>query len=255
MQVFGDKVEVPVLKALEERPLDLLWREADPVPGGRGTARVAELCGLPVVVKRESRGGWAGALLPDLYLHANPFLAEWELSCHLFALGLYPRPVAQQFVTRGPFVRVYHATERVDGGASLGHLWHEGRLDGPSLRHAGAAVAALHRAGVLHGDLNAGNLLITSEGRGLFLDLRHSRTAPGHPSVEQRELNLTRLGRSLHKLHATWGFPWPRGVWASLAEGYAEGWGSREPWLEGWVDRSPAGFPLRSLLWRKADSR
>lgn len=253
--VFGDRLDDRVRKALEERPLAELWREASPVAGGRGTARVVALGGLSVVLKRESRGGWAGALLPDLYLRTGPFLAEWDLSCHLFALGLYPRPVAQQFVLHGPLARVYHATEEVEGGGSLGHLWHEGRLEASALRRAGAAVAALHRGGVLHGDLNAGNLLIAPVGRVLFLDLRHSRRTPGPPSREDREQNLTRLGRSLHKLHATWGLPWPRGVWSSLAEGYAESWGPREPWLDAWVDRSPGGFPLRSLLWRRAGSR
>lgn len=253
--VFGDSLDGRVRTALEERPLAELWRSARPVPGGRGTARVVEIAGLSAVLKRESRGGWAGVLLPDLYLGTGPFVAEWDLAGQLFALGLYPRPVAQQFVLHGPLARIYHATEEVGGGASLGHLWHEGRLEAAALRRAGAAVAALHRGGVLHGDLNAGNLLIAPAGRVLFLDLRHSRRMSGAPSKEDREQNLARLGRSLHKLHATWGFPWPRGVWASLADGYAEGWGLREPWLDAWVNGSPGGFPLRSLLWRRTGSR
>jgi tRNA A-37 threonylcarbamoyl transferase component Bud32 len=112
-------------------------------------------------------------------------------------------------------------------------------------------VARLHRAGVLHGDLNGGNVLVTGQGEALFLDLRHSRFGEGAPPPGRRRRNFLRLARSLHKIRKTAGLVWPEGVWSALASGYAEGWGAREPWLEGWARRCEKGFPIRSLLWRR----
>lgn len=237
-------------RALEERGLEALWAGALPLPGGRGTARTLSLCGVEMVIKREARGGWAGRLLPDLYLGSAPFDREWELSSRLSCADLCARPVAQQFVAAGPFLRVYQATQAVREGASLLQLWQEGALKEEHLQRAGKATGRLHRAGILHGDLNAGNLLLPAGGKVRFLDLRHSEAFDGPPPLAGRRRNLTRLARSLHKLHHTRGLAWPSAPWERLASGYGEGWGEREEWLGEWMEEAAQGFRLRSLLWR-----
>lgn len=125
-------------------------------------------------------------------------------------------------------------------------------MDGPVLAAAGRASARLHREGVLHGDLNAGNILFASGSEALFLDLRHSRLLPALISPWARRDNLLRLCRSLHKLHAIHGLHWPEAPGEMLAAGYAEGWGSAETWLGDIVLAMDRGFPWRRrLLWSR----
>lgn len=206
-----------------------------------------------MVIKRESRGGMGGKILPDLYLVRGPFLREWRLACRLSALGLSPPPVAQEHHRFGPLFAVYGASLAVAGGTSLADLWKEGKMDGSPWIRSGEAVGRLHREGILHGDLNAGNLVAGQDGRVLFLDLRHSRTFGTKPGARARAKNLGRLKRSLIKLNATRGLPLPDDVWGLISSGYAEGWGEREPWLEGWEVAAARPFPFRRLFWRRND--
>jgi tRNA A-37 threonylcarbamoyl transferase component Bud32 len=235
-------------------PLDLaaLWGRSEPLPGGRGTARVCTVEDRRAVVKRESRGGLLRRGLPDLFLCRKPFNREFQLMERLHGLGLSPEPLGRQFVRRGALFAAYTLVECADGARSLAQLWREGRLDALTLARVGRGVARLHRAGVLHGDLNAGNLLLPEQGEALFLDLRHSRRLASPPSPALRRRNLLRLARSFHKIRVTEGLQWPDGSWEALARGYAEGWGEAEPWLQSWAARCEREFPFRSLWWRKS---
>ena len=235
-------------------PLDLaaLWGRSEPLSGGRGTARVCAVDGRRAVVKRESRGGLSRRLLPDLFLCRRPFQHEFHLMERLNVLGLSPRPLGRQFVRKGALFAAYTLLEYAEGARSLAQLWKEGHLDAAALARAGRGAARLHRAGAVHGDLNAGNLLLADQGEALFLDLRHSRLRPRPASPAGRRRNLLRLARSLHKIRKISGLPWPCGTWEALASGYAEGWGEAEAWLAPWAERCARGFPLRSLWWRTA---
>jgi 3-deoxy-D-manno-octulosonic acid kinase len=238
-------------EALLGRPLEDYWREAEPFRGGRGTVRTLSLCGLPVMVKREVRGGFAGGLLPDLYLLSGPFKKEWALGQRLAAMDLAPQPLAQLLVRRGPLFSAYSMSAFLAQAFPLVQLWKEGRLGQPVLKAVGKGVGSLHRGGVLHGDLNAGNVLVVPGPWVYFLDFRHSLRYEAPPPAEGREANLLRLSRSLHKIHLRLGLPWPKGLWESLADGDGAGWGAREGWLNGWAQKSCRGFPLRRLLWKK----
>ncbi|MGC8763856.1 MAG: lipopolysaccharide kinase InaA family protein [Acidobacteriota bacterium] len=238
-------------RLLEARGLEPLWAKAKALPGGRGTARTLTVCGVEMVVKQEARGGLAGRLLPNLYLGSGPFDKEWALASRLCCAGLCARPVAQELVAVGPFLRVYQATEAVREAASLMQIWQAGELQEEHLFRAGRATGRLHRSGILHGDLNAGNILLPEGGKVRFLDLRHSAAFDGPPPLAGRRRNLSRLARSLHKVHHTRGLAWPSAPWERLASGYAEGWGEREGWLEEWMKEAAQGFRLRSLLWTR----
>jgi tRNA A-37 threonylcarbamoyl transferase component Bud32 len=125
-------------------------------------------------------------------------------------------------------------------------------MDSHVLDAAGHAVARLHREGVLHGDLNAGNILFGPDGDALFLDLRHSRVLDGGLPTQARQRNVLRLCRSLHKLHAIHDRRWPERPGEILAAGYALGWGSTEAWLDDIVLAMDRGFPWRRrLFWSR----
>jgi tRNA A-37 threonylcarbamoyl transferase component Bud32 len=125
-------------------------------------------------------------------------------------------------------------------------------MDEPVIADAGRAVARLHREGVLHGDLNAGNMLFASGREALFLDLRHSRALSGEIPSGARQSNLLRLCRSLHKLQSLHGRPWPPASGALLTMGYAEAWGSTETWLHDAVRVMDRGYPWRRrLFWSR----
>ena len=237
---------------MDEPDLAALWKRSEPLPGGRGTARSCSFEGRKAVVKKESRGGLSRRFLPDRFLFEGPFGREWALAERLHSLGLVPRHICRAFVRSGGFFEVYVLVEHAEGARSLADLWQDSRLDAAALRSAGSGVGRLHSAGVLHGDLNGGNVLIAPEGEPLFLDLRHSILGAPPPSPARRRRNLLRLARSLHKIRATRGLAWPEGIWSALAAGYADGWGEREAWLDGWAARCERGFRFRSLLWRRA---
>jgi tRNA A-37 threonylcarbamoyl transferase component Bud32 len=201
------------------------------------------------VIKKESRGGLTGHFLPDLFLLSGPFSRERQIAAHLKESGLAPAIMERQFARKGPLSAVFTLVEYSEGARSLADLWRAERLDASALTAAGLGVGRLHRAGVLHGDLNAGNVLITPAGEALFLDLRHSKQSMRLPSASSRRRNLLRLARSLYKVRHTLDLRWPQDVWANLGAGYAEGWGEREAWLEGWALRCERGFPVRQLFW------
>ncbi len=250
--IFNPHSDSILRKAIQDRRLAQLWASATPMHGGRGTARALTLAGWKLVLKRERRGGWAGRAFPDRYLWRRPFLREWALGCQLAGRGLAPEPVALEFT--GPVVgfQVYALTRAILPSCSLAELWRDGRMDGPVMAAAGRAVARLHREGVFHGDLNAGNVLFDSDGEALFLDLRHSRVLDGELPPRARRRNLLRLCRSMHKLHTVHGLHWPEAPGKALATGYAEGWGSTETWLEDVVLAMDRGFPWRRrLFWSR----
>src|SRR5262249_40236633 len=76
---------------------------------------------------------------------------------------------------------------------------------------AGQVVAAMHRAGVCHADLNLTNLLAPVRGavEVTVLDFDRARLTPGPLSARARCRNLRRLARALRKLDPAGGLPAP----------------------------------------------
>jgi len=97
-------------------------------------------------------------------------------------------------------VRVYGVAEDAHGpllvqsyvaGPSLAdRMIHEGALPEPQVRHIGAdlagALAALHAAGLVHGDLKLENVRLDLNGRAVLLDLGLTREAASASSTDQR---------------------------------------------------------------------
>jgi len=217
--------------------------------GGRGAISRVEIGGRPFLLKRERRGGMAGRFLPDLYRDLRPFAREWEVARRLAALDLTPPLAARWFVPRAGGFRVWTLLVPAEGARSLLDLLREEGLTREPLEEAGGLVGRLHGFGLLHGDLNAGNLIRIPEGVWRILDLRHSGLYPALPG-EARRANLLRLARSLHKSSLRFGLPLDPKAPGWLLRGYGAGFGVEDPWLPALEARIRRGFPVRSLLYR-----
>jgi len=172
------------------------------VGGGRRPLLQIRLKGIsePLLVKRLRRGGWLAPVLRNLFLPRRA-LSEIAVVERLRARAVPTPPIlAARLIGRFGYsglVTVELITSRLEAARDL-RSW---LLDRPApalrsaiLGRAGAAVAAMHRAGVLHEDLNLGNLLVDAGGRVHLLDLGRSRISS--PGAAGRAANLARLYRS-----------------------------------------------------------
>lgn len=222
------------------------WAQGEPLSGGRGMTRRICLAGRDFFLKRESRGGLAGRLLPDYYLLREPFDREWDLSLWLGEKGLSPSLSARWYLGAGPAFQAWTLITPVEGAASLAELILDGKASSAKFERAGACVGRLHNLRVIHGDLNAGNLLLT-ERSCQIIDLRHSFLME-NPPASPRYANLARLGRSLAKLSRE-GAAWDADVVRPLAKGYAQGFGEADARVEATLRGALAVSVPRRLAW------
>ncbi len=193
----------------------------EPTGAGRGAAWFIETPQFSCVLKHYRRGGWASRVFVDQYLWIGErrvrSLAEWRLLRELYLQGLpVPRPLAAHYARSGWLYRCDLMTERIEARTLSTHFTQRAFAE-PVWRSAGQAVAALHRAGVRHADLNAHNILIEPDGKAHIIDFDSAQIcAPG----AWRRRNLDRLLRSLEKLAQGSGMPLSRSLWQALLEGY-----------------------------------
>jgi 3-deoxy-D-manno-octulosonic acid kinase len=177
---------------------------------GRGTAYRICAGERNVVVRHYQRGGAAARLLEDRYLRAGATRPERELTASVAARerGVpTPRVVAFAVYPSGIFYRADLITEEIPDAADLAAIVFGG--DASQEERSTACRAAAHlilqaaRAGVLHPDANAMNILIEktdSFPRAHLLDLDGARVLGcAHADALQRTMTK-RLLRSLHKL-------------------------------------------------------
>ena len=183
------------------------WRERDalrPQAGGRGGVAIIATPVGECVLRHYRRGGLVAALMGDRYLwmgadRTRPF-EEFRLLAKITRLGLPgPTVVAARYCRRGTIYRADLITRRIAAAQTLAECLAAGRLDGELAEEVGALVARFHRAGVWHADLNAHNVLVTSDELYLIdFDRGRLRT----PANAWQQANLRRLRRSLLKLGA-----------------------------------------------------
>jgi hypothetical protein len=205
-----------VQDALEKTRTLHCW--AATVPGakafqGRATAWGTTLPrGGPAVVVRHARhGGLFAAITGDRFLW--PGRAPWELevSERLRAAGVpTPAVVAYALYPAGPgFCRCDVATARLPEGADFPALWKESNAAqrDAMLTATAALVRALGLVNAHHEDLNAKNIYLAHEGRGLrayALDVDRVRFLPAGDK-RAAALNLARLTHSLKKSRQQFG--------------------------------------------------
>ncbi len=128
---------------------------------------------------------------------------------------------------------------RIDSGAS----------DADVARRAGQAVRELHDAGVRHADLHPKNLLLTSTGRVLLLDLDKAVGFDRPLDESGRLANLLRLARSIDKLALQGVRTSPRHMLRFL-EGYAGSRAAARSWFERVRTRRAPSRSWQGAWWR-----
>jgi 3-deoxy-D-manno-octulosonic acid kinase len=182
--------------------------------GGRGAAWFVDGEFGAGVLRQYRRGGWAARASRDGYLWQGEArvrsFAEFRLLRRLQSFGLpVPAPIAAFYLRRGWRYRAAILVERIAGARSMASAVAAGDAPWAAI---GAAVAACHRHGAHHADLNANNILLDREARPWIIDWDRGRIEAA--GAWQARV-LDRLQRSLAKECAT--VPAAR-----LAEGMAQ---------------------------------
>lgn len=182
---------------------------------GRGVVHHAPVGDDAWIIRRYRRGGRVARVLGDRYLHTRTPRPFRELSASAAARlrGVRTPAIEAATITRaGLFYRADLATRFVPDAQDLATLLRNGEVaDAPALwRAAGSLLRDTFAAGVIHADLNLGNVLVQHTGAAPLahlLDLDRARVTD-RVSRRSRERMIARFHRSRRKLerqsgHAT----------------------------------------------------
>jgi 3-deoxy-D-manno-octulosonic acid kinase len=204
------------------------WQAAGRVEGrAEGRGRVVFVRGglhdEVLALRHYRRGGQVGRLVEDSYLWLGlPLTRPWrefQVTRELHLKGLpVPQPIAAHVERRGLLYTADLLTVRIPGAEPLADVLMAQALPAAHWEVLGRVLRRFHDAGVLHGDINARNVL--RDARGLFhlIDFDKAVLLPSGPWQAQ---NLARFRRSLDKFKAAMpGFYFTEADWAALFEGY-----------------------------------
>lgn len=168
------------------------------------------------------RGGFIRHFIYDAYFLHNRPLRELRVHTHCYRVGLsVPEPLGVMWTRRGPWYRGAIATREVQAVNLQEHIRQSGAAE-EGCRRAGAAIRAMHDAGVIHADLQIRNILI-GEGGAFLIDFDNAKVLSKAGSAA-RSRNLLRLKRSFAKNQ----------VAMAYYERILEGYGPFD--VPGWVD-------------------
>ncbi|MCC5866255.1 MAG: 3-deoxy-D-manno-octulosonic acid kinase [Wenzhouxiangella sp.] len=146
--------------------------------GGRGQALAVQTEAGQAVLRRFLRGGVAARLSRDRYIftgyrRSRPF-REWQVLVRLAAAGLpVPRPLMASCERSGLSYRGALLSERIPDALPLSQLL--GVLTDADWLELADTLSRFFAAGLIHADLNPGNLLRDSAGRWYLLDFDRAR--------------------------------------------------------------------------------
>jgi 3-deoxy-D-manno-octulosonic acid kinase len=155
------------------------------------------------VLRHYRRGGLVAKLSQDSYLWSGASrtrsFREWRLLAELRRRGLpVPAPIAARYVRSGLLYRADLITQLLPATHTLATLITGRELGESSWRLVGRTIAAFHREGVHHADLNANNIVIGEvDGTVYLLDFDRGRIR--RRGAWEGEV-LARLKRSLEKI-------------------------------------------------------
>jgi hypothetical protein len=195
---------------------------------GRGVTAVVD--GGPHTrwrLKAMRRGGLLAGLWRDRYLSVGRLVETIRASAQARKRGVpTAAPIALIVETgAGGFARGAMAFEEIDGAVDLARTTVRGATTPADLAATIAVVRAMHDRGVLHPDLNLGNVLLRARDDGppqvFLIDFDRATFAPGPLPFEARQAALRRLERSCAKLIGTPGpfGPGSEDLWYNLYAG------------------------------------
>src|SRR5262249_11934394 len=105
------------------------------------------------------------------------------------------------FVARGPgkLARGFFAVRELEGYEDLAARMRRGAVDERALAAALAAVRSMHDRGIVHPDLNLGNVL-TRQSDAVIIDFDRASFLPGPVPFAARQAAVRRLERSCAKI-------------------------------------------------------
>ena len=169
--------------------------------GGRGAAWFVKAEFGDAVLRHYRRGGWAAKISDARYLWRDESSArsihEFHFMQALRKKNLpVPKPIAAMVLKKGLFYRAAILLERIPNVQSFLECVHQQTESAPWAA-LGRAIAAFHKAGAQHADLNAQNILLDSNQKIWLIDWDkaqfQSKAGPWCVNV------LQRLQRSLIK--------------------------------------------------------
>ncbi len=196
------------------------------VAGGRASVSIVSTGQERWVLRHYRRGGLIARISRDRYVWFGEArtrsFAEWRLLAELRRRGLpVPAPIAARYVRGLLTYRADLITEHLPDCRTLADAITGTQLAREQWSSVGQTLAAFHREGVHHADLNAHNIMLGDVAPNVYLlDFDRGRIE-ARGSWEQEV--LARLRRSLEKIRAQ-----RRGVsfadeqWEWLMAGYAE---------------------------------
>ncbi len=176
--------------------------------GSEAGSSGAGIGGTRWVLRHYRRGGLMAKLSQDSYLWTGASrtrsFAEWRLLAELRRRGLpVPAPIAAQYVRGLLTYRADLITELLPGTRTLADVITGRDLPEAGWRAVGNTIAAFHREGVHHADLNANNILLGEPGSNekgsnvYLLDFDRGRIEARGP---WEQVVIARLRRSLEKI-------------------------------------------------------
>lgn len=197
---------------------------------GRGAAYFFRAMNEAVwVLRHYRRGGLLAHLNPDRYLWTGDMqtrpVREFRLLAALYERGLpVPKPVAARAVYRaGLGYGADLITWALPNTEPLADRLGRTPMPAAGWHTLGGEIAALHRAGVWHADLNARNILTAGNDRFYLIDFDRARF---RGAGSWRQANLARLRRSLDKFAARGTrFHFGEADWQALRTGYRVAFG------------------------------
>lgn len=198
--------------------------------GGRGAAWFVQTPAGEAVLRHYRRGGMAARLTHSRYLWRDEAhtrsVAEFRLTQRLRALGLpVPAPMAAAYWRDGLTYRAAILLRRVPNVCSLAEQLRQD-IETTQWNETGGLIAAFHRVGLDHADLNAHNILFENDsGKAWLIDF--DRGCLRKPQTAWRVRNLERLRRSLRKLRGAHSFAAIDARFERLQAAYAAAWRER----------------------------
>jgi 3-deoxy-D-manno-octulosonic acid kinase len=214
---------------LFERDFWSAQRAIEEVSGGRGAVALLTAGAERWVLRHYRRGGWIAKVSRDRYLWLGETrtrsFAEWRLLAELRRRALpVPAPIGARYLRTGPTYCADLITEYLPDSTTLADAITGRALAEDMWRAVGGVLAAFHREGVQHADLNAHNILLNADGvarRVYVLDFDRGRIRPRGAWEDDV---LARLRRSLEKIaRQRPGAMFADRDWDWLLEGYRQG--------------------------------